>query len=343
MRAPRSGPVAAASSVNSPRLSGVFDGWEQPPAVNKIQSISAVNNRKRPLPTGSSPPMAQWVGQRPQKISRTRRANLVSPVSNQDEVQMSAEGGPTANLGFKLTSRGTTSMLTKGASNSAQQYRVKTETVRSPALFSESEESGGGVDCEGKSKEKVTCDEMEERVSSAVQNVSLSSGTTKRNKMSSREDIGDGIRRQGRSGRTSSFPRVSVSPLREKLESPTSTKPLKSAKPVSEKNGRYLLSTCSLKLNFCFIFFTHDILICVFIYPFSKSGRPHAKKLSDRKINRLGHTQTGGPPDFTGSLKIIHLMCTFKVGLILCFVKHQMIVHDLTFITSQIPNSKSPW
>lgn len=75
-RALRTGPlIAVNSSPNFSRACGPLESWEQPQSVNKVPSTGGVNNRKRPMPTGSSsPPMAQWVGQRPQKMSRTRRA-----------------------------------------------------------------------------------------------------------------------------------------------------------------------------------------------------------------------------------------------------------------------------
>lgn len=251
-RTPRSGLIMAAnSSPNFPRSSGTFDGWEQPPNMNKIQSLSGANNRKRPLPTGSSS-VARWVGQRPQKISRTRRTNLVSPVPHQDEVPLSSEGAPSPDLGSKLTSVGTSSsLLAKGVASGTQQFRIKCENVQSPAQPSESEESGAGEDCETKLMEKGTFGGgVEERVAN-VQNIGPL-GLTKKSKLSNKEDIGDGVRRQGRSGRTSPFSRVSNSPIREKLDSPSS-KPLRNAKPVSDKSGRYTVFTSEniSRVSFC--------------------------------------------------------------------------------------------
>lgn len=268
-RGPRTGPVAANSSLNFPRTSGALEGWEQSPGVNKIHSIGATNNRKRPMPTGSSsPPMAQWGGQRPQKISRTRRANLVSPVSNHDEVQISSEGC-TPDFGARMASTGNSGLLlARGVGNGSQHGKMKLENVSSPARLSESEESGAG---ENRSKEKGmgSC-EAEERSVNGIQNVGPSVLLAKKNKILIREEIGDGVRRQGRSGRGSAFSRASISPMREKFENPTTTKPLRSARPGSDKNG-------------------------------SKSGRPPLKKQSDRKaLTRVGQTPNSGSPDFTG-------------------------------------------
>lgn len=270
-RAPRTGPVTpTSSSPNFPSPNGSLDGWEQYPSMNKVHPIAGSNNRKRPLSSGSSsPPMAQWVGQRPQKISRTRRTNLVSPVSNLDEMQVSAEGC-SPDLSSKNTSLGTNgSLLSKGGLNGTQQLRLKHENISSPARLSESEESAGGEIRDGRSKDKgLANNEVEERTIDALQHVGSPVLFMKKNKLLNREEIGDGVRLQGRTGRGSSSPRISVSPRRDKLDSPTSIKPLKNSRPGSDKNG-------------------------------SKSGRPPLKKLSDRKITRLGLTPTGSP-DCTG-------------------------------------------
>ncbi|GAV58381.1 hypothetical protein CFOL_v3_01915 [Cephalotus follicularis] len=261
-RAPRTGPVMAGnSSPNFPRTTGALDSWEQPPTL-KAHSLGGANNRKRPMPTGSTTPrMTQWVGQRPQKISRTRRANLVSPVSNLDEVQTLSEGFP-SDVGVRTTSIGTNGLLlARGVAHGTHQYRVKHEYVSSPARLSESEEFGAG---ENRLKEKGSgSNEVEERVVNAVHSIGPSLLLSKKNKILNKEEVGDGVRRQGQTGRGSSFSRASsLSPMREKLENTALTKPLKNA---------------------------------------SKSGRPPLKKLSDRKgFTCIGHTPNGVSPDFTG-------------------------------------------
>ncbi|KAL5568604.1 hypothetical protein UlMin_025179 [Ulmus minor] len=269
-RAPRSGPVIAGnSSPNFPRTSGSLECWEQPASVNKIHSLSVANNRSRPIPTGSSsPPMAQWVGQRPQKISRTRRANLVSPVSNYDEVQ-TPEGCSPSELGTRFTFSGTNGSPAKCTSNGVQQFKVKLETNSSPVRLSESEESGACENREIRLKEKGAGNgEVEDRAANSIQNIGPSTLHTKKNKITIKEESGDGIRRQGRSGRGSSFPRVNISPVKEKLENMASVRPLKSVRPGSEKNG-------------------------------SKSGRPPLKKVLERKaFARLGNAYASGSPDF---------------------------------------------
>ncbi|XP_070031362.1 uncharacterized protein [Nicotiana tomentosiformis] len=269
-RAPRSGSLAAASSPsNIPRLPGTLESWEQPPNVNKNLAVGGATNRKRPLPTGSSsPPITQWIGQRPQKISRTRRANLISPVSNQDEVEVPSEACSPSDFGARLTPGVTSgSILSKAANNVTQNLKVKAESVLSPARLSESEESGAG---ENRLKEKggSTC-EGEEKIVNTVQSNGISTSHMKKNKFLVKEEIGDGVRRQGRSGRGSAFSRSSISPTREKFENQVTAKPLRNSRPASEKHG-------------------------------SKSGRPLKKHLERKGFSRLGNSLSSGSPDFTG-------------------------------------------
>ncbi|XP_028081625.1 uncharacterized protein LOC114283022 isoform X3 [Camellia sinensis] len=269
-RAPRTGSVTAAnSSPNIPRVSGAPESWGQPSNVNKIHSIGGANNRKRAMPSGSSSPsMAQWVGQRPPKMSRTRRANLVSPVSSHEETQISSEGCSPSDFGSRINSSGTNGLVfPRGVANGAQKFKVKLENLSSPARFSESEESGAG---ENRLKEKAMgSEEVEEKAVTAVQNAGTSVFLSKKSKSLIKEEISDGVRRPGRSGRGSSFSMASISPVREMLENAATTKPLRSTRPGSDKNG-------------------------------SKTGRP-LKKLLDRKgFSRRGHMLSSDSPDFTG-------------------------------------------
>lgn len=240
-RAPRSGPMVAGNlSPNFPRTSGSLEGWEQTANVNKIHSMSGANNRNRAMPTGSSSsPMAQWVGQRPQKISRTRRSNLVSPVSNHDDVQMSPEGCSPSDLSTRLTFSANNGSPARGMSNGAQQFRAKQDNILSPARLSESEESGACENHEIRLKEKgAGSNEVDDRGANACQNTVPLTVLTKKSKIIIKEETGDNVRRQGRSGRGSAFPKVNISPVKEKLENLASAKPLKSSRLGSEKSGR---------------------------------------------------------------------------------------------------------
>ncbi|XP_058204443.1 uncharacterized protein LOC131318578 isoform X2 [Rhododendron vialii] len=264
-RASRSGPVTAANS--SPNIPHVAEGWEMLPTVSKVPSIGGGNSRKRAMASGSSssPPMAQWVGQRPQKISRTRRANLVSPVSNLEEMQISLEASSPSDFAARINSRGMNgSLLLRGISNSTQQLKSKRKSVSTPdASFSENEEAGN------KLKERVTgIVEVEEKAVNAVLNAGPSVFLTKNEKPHIKEESSDGVQRQGRSGRGSPF--AGISPMREKLENnKVATKPLRSTRPGSDKSG-------------------------------SKAGRPLKKGLDRKGFSHRGHMQNSGSPDVTG-------------------------------------------
>ncbi|KAK1300319.1 hypothetical protein QJS10_CPB13g01594 [Acorus calamus] len=258
------------SNVHSmPRndLEGALDAWEQPPCLSKVQPLIGPNNRKRPMPTGSSsPPVTQWGGQRPQKSSRTRRTNLVSPVSNQEDPQMLHDEFSVPEAGPKLPpAEGSGPLLSRVMSTGASQFRLKLDNVPSPAGPSESEESGAA---EMKSKEKgVENGEDDDGTVNEVQKAASFLLPTKKNKLI-KEDIGDGVRRQGRSGRVSAQGRTCLPLAREKLEKTALTKPLRSGRP--EKGE-------------------------------SKVGRPPSKKASDRKtFHRIGVIGNSGSSEFIG-------------------------------------------
>lgn len=238
-RAPRSGLLI--NSSNFPRTMGGNDGWEQTPSLSKVQSLSGPVNRKRPLPTGSaSSPVAQWVGQRPQKMSRTRRTNVVSPVSNLDETQTSTDSFSGADVGARLTPTESSGLLlARGVASSGQLIKVKFENIASPAGFSESEESGA-MDNKSKDKE-IEIGDTEDGGMSSGHRVSTLILPTKKNKLSLKEESGDGIRRQGRSGRSSMQSKAGLPLMKEKLEIGETNKPLRSGRPGSDRSERFAL------------------------------------------------------------------------------------------------------
>ncbi|KAL2943109.1 Guanine nucleotide-binding protein-like alpha-11 subunit [Bienertia sinuspersici] len=266
-RALRNGSASVGNSSPSfSRMSGAVEDWEQSVNVNKVHPLAGVNNRKRPLPTeSSSPPMAQWGGQRPQKISRNRRTNIVSPTSNPDEVQMSSEGC-TPDFSTRI-SGAVNGFPVRNIMSSSQQLKAKLDNAPSPARLSESEENSA-ADNRLKDKE-VGGSEMDDKSLNSHQHIGPGV-FPKKNKLLVKGEIGDGVRRQGRSGRGSLLPKGGISPFREKLENSSMAKPVRNARPGSEKNG-------------------------------SKSGRPPLKKHSDRKgFTRLGPLPNSSSPDFTG-------------------------------------------
>ncbi|XP_073122098.1 uncharacterized protein [Henckelia pumila] len=274
-RAPRSGSTISTNAAsNIPRLPGTLESWEQPQGVSKAPSIVGVNNRKRAMPAGSSsPPITQWGGQRSNKISRTRRTNLM-PV-NHDEVQIPFEACSPSSFGPRLSIAATNaSLLSKSAPNGNQNFKSKPESVPSPSRLSDSEESGA---VENRNKERVVGNGgMEEKAANAGMNVMPSVIPVEKNKNIVKKESGDGVRRQERSGRVSPFSRESVSPLREKVDNVMPVvKPLRNVRSGSDKNG-------------------------------SKSGR-RLKKLADRRgFPRIGHLANGGSPDCSGESEDDH-------------------------------------
>ncbi|GMI97254.1 SAGA complex subunit 1 [Hibiscus trionum] len=263
-RAPRTGSIMVLDSSSKVHLSsGALQGWDQS-NPNKIQALGVVNNKKRPMSTGSSShAISQWGGQRPHKISRTRRANLVSPVANA-EAQVSSQGFATPNFGAKVSIGTGGSLLGSSVDNVTPNIKRELENVSSPFVLSESEESGAG---DNKSKEKGidTC----EVTLPASQKAGAFFLPTRKNKNTN--EIGDGFRRQGRHG--SSAPPLAkpgVHPIREKSDNLTTTKLIRSARSASDKNR-------------------------------SKTGRPPSKKLKDRKVStRVGLMLNNVSSDFTG-------------------------------------------
>lgn len=236
-RAPRTGSVMALeSSPNVHPQSGVLQDWEQPTGLNKISVVGMSGNQKRQASTGSSiHHMAGWGGQRSNKNSRSRRTNLVPPVSNNAEVQISSQDFTNPDLNARTSCVGTNgSMLASSTDDSTPKVKSDTENVASLYSLSESEESGAG---ENKIKER--------RIDSgsAALTTPHKAGAfilpMKKNKIPTGE-IGDGVRRQGRSGRGSSLTRPGIRPTLDKSESPPTTKPLQNVMPISDKNKRCL-------------------------------------------------------------------------------------------------------
>lgn len=243
-RAPRTGSVMGLdSSPNVYHSSGAFQGWEQNTGVHKVPLVRMTNSQRHTISTGSSiHPMAQWVGQRPHKNSRTRRANLVSPVSNHAE----AQNLTSTDFSAKSSSLGTNASLLAGSvDNNTLKVKREPENVSSPFGLSESEESGVG---ETKLREKGLDNGNAPLV--ATHKTGTFVLPTKKNKMPGNE-TGEGVQRQGRSGRSSSIIKPAIPPSGEKLDNRSMTKPPPTLRPSSEKNRRFklLLCFCTIKIS----------------------------------------------------------------------------------------------
>ncbi|GFP79433.1 hypothetical protein PHJA_000086800 [Phtheirospermum japonicum] len=252
VRAPRSGSIGGVSKlsqvVQRPTSS---NDWEVSNCTSKIPGGLGANSRKRTPSARSSSPVANWA-QRPQKISRTaRRTNLLPIVPGNDE-------NPVVEA--------TSDMMAERRfpANSPQQVKIKSDNF-SPAALSESEESGAA---EIKSRDKnKKCDEIDEKSGQNVQKMSTLLLPPRKNKTVNGDDHGDGIRRQGRTGRGFISSR-SLLPLSvEKIGNVGTTKQIRSSRLGLEKNERV--------------------------------GRPPTRKLSDRKAyTRQKHITISAGADF---------------------------------------------
>lgn len=228
VRTPRTGPIMvldSSSKVQPP--SGALQSWEQPASVNKISVLGFGNKKKNAMPMDSSShAMAQWVGQRPNKNSRSKRANLVPPVSIHAEAQSSPQGLATPDFSPRTSFGVGGSVLASGVDNATLKVKREMENVSSPFGPSESEESGaGGNKLKDRSRESGEVD---------LPMAGTFTLPTRKNKISSYE-IDDGVRRQGRPGSSPSFTRP-IHPMREKSGNVPGTKPIHSARSSSDKN-----------------------------------------------------------------------------------------------------------
>ncbi|WJX28387.1 hypothetical protein P8452_17114 [Trifolium repens] len=261
IRAPRSGSGVASKMSPVIHRATVPNDWELSHCTTTTKPPAGVgtNNRKRAASArSSSPPVASW--QKPQKNSRTaRRTNFIPVVSSNDDSpaldSVSDASGSDLGVGFPKRLSG----------SSPQQIRLKGDPSSSAAL-SESEESGVA---EMKPKEKGRKpDEMDQKAVQNVQKVSNMVPPIKKNKLVSREEHGDSVRRQGRTGRNFPATRSLVPLTSEKSGNIGTLKQLRSSRLGFEKSE-------------------------------SKAGRPPTRKLSDRKAYaRQKHSAISASADF---------------------------------------------
>nr|XP_043620428.1 uncharacterized protein LOC122592297 isoform X2 [Erigeron canadensis] len=257
-RGPRSGSnVVPKSSTVNQRASASSD-WDSGHGTNKNNGAFGSTNRKRTSSTrSSSPPVAQWADRRPQKISRTaRRTNLVPILSNSDDV-------PALDTSDVTGSESGTGFGKRFPVNSPQQFKSKGDHFPSSTL-SESEESGA-AEIRSRDKGKKS-EEVVEKAERNIQKMSTLVPPTRKNKMVNGEDVTDGVRRQGRTGR--GFGARAATPTVEKIRNVGTAKQLRTAKLGFDKSE-------------------------------SKSGRPPTRKLSDRRAyTRQKHTTINTAADF---------------------------------------------
>ncbi|GMI81313.1 SAGA complex subunit 2A [Hibiscus trionum] len=259
-RGPRSGSGVAPKLSPLVHRATTSNDWELSHCTNKPPTAGGANNRKRTSAQSSSPPVTHWASQRPLKSSRTaRRTNLVAIVSTNDETPsldtMSDMAGDEIGSGFAR----------RLSSSSTRQVKLKGDALSSTAL-SESEESGAA---ESKSKEKVKMSgEIDEKAGQSVQKVSNLAIPSRKRKLMAGEDNGDGVRRQGRTGRGIISSRSPVPMTIEKFGNVGTAKQLRSARLGLDKAE-------------------------------SKAGRPPTRKLTERKAYaRQKHAAINAAADF---------------------------------------------
>lgn len=231
VRAPRSGSGVAPKLSPVVHRANVQNDWELSNCTNKPPAAVGVNNRKRMASTrSSSPPVAHWASQRPQKISRTaRRTNLVPIVSSNDET-------PNLDTGSDVTSNDIGLGFAKRLPGSSpQQVKLKSDPLSS-ATLSESEESGA-VETKSRDKSRKS-DEIDEKAGQNVQKVSSLVQPSRKNKPVAGEELGDGVRRQGRTGRGFTSTRSLMPMTVEKLGNVGTAKQLRSARLGFDKTER---------------------------------------------------------------------------------------------------------
>lgn len=234
-RAPRTGSSMSIDSTSVPPLSGVLQAWEQHTSQKKIQAASGINNQKNAMPNGSSIAMAQWVGQRTHKTSRTRRTNLVSPVSNNAEAQICNQGVATSDFHARTSSVGAGgAQLASSLDNHTPKCKKELQNASSPYGLTGSEELGAS---ENKWKDKGANNSDIPVATDQKAGAYLS--PMKRSKLPNNES-GDGVRRKGRSGRgpTTMMTRPGIPPMRIKSENVPTKKHLEDMKPLIDNNKR---------------------------------------------------------------------------------------------------------
>ncbi|XP_048562220.1 uncharacterized protein LOC125543016 isoform X1 [Triticum urartu] len=217
------------------RSAGVSDECEEAPCSNKASPLRSMTNRKRSggsTPSNASTPPIAWVGQRPQKISRTRRANVVSPVSNLDEAL--SDGSPLDTAARSASIESCSILLPKTVTGSNSQTVAKIDNISSPVgLF----ESGRLAATESMAKEKVkNSGELENEEATAVHNATGSIVPSNKAPSKEKPEHG-GVLRHGRSGRGSMDLKGCSSISEENLDATGTRKPLKCGRAGEENNG----------------------------------------------------------------------------------------------------------
>ncbi|KAA8534812.1 hypothetical protein F0562_029746 [Nyssa sinensis] len=259
-RAPRSGSGVLPKLSPVVQRTTVVNNWEHSHCTSKLPAAVGANNRKRTPSTQSlSPPFTHWAGQRPQKISCTaRRKNFVPIVSSNDET-------PSLDTLSDVGNENGSGFARPLPSNSPQQLKLKGGNFSTAALSENEESEAAETKCRDKGKKS---DEMDNKACQNVQKVSSIVLPSRNNKLVGGEDLGDGMRRQGRTGRGLTSTRSPMPMTVEKHGPVRTAKQLRSARLGFDKTE-------------------------------SKAGRPPNRKPSARKAYmHQKHTTVNAAADF---------------------------------------------
>lgn len=226
-RAPRTGSIMAVNSSSDVQVSEACEGWEQPTSTNKVISLGLMQSQHGNM--NSSQTLGKWVGQRQQKSSRSRRTNVVSPVSNHDEGQISSISTASPAIGLRNSLNGISGCLdTVDAQCDTPKSKVKVESAASSVRLSEGEETKGSVN---KTEEKGTVIDVVVNGKGKVRSFLF---PMKRNKNVVNDNVADGVRRQGRMRGSSSL-RPGIPQCDTKSENVSMVKPIQNVRPGSDK------------------------------------------------------------------------------------------------------------
>jgi hypothetical protein len=238
-RAPRSNLVAGGNqSAQMGRSSSFADVREKASVTSpaKPQVPSGPTNRKRAAPSrSSSPPVASWGSSRPQKMARARRVNVLPPVSLSVPPKEEANGVDEVGAGLRegnasvatpssrptLGGAGGGGSLAKrggqGVPSKPERSVVSVGPVESEEYLEEGQKKGRRrkqEDEDGELKVSVANERSGSVVVATSRGVVLGAGEE--------SGGGDGVRRQGRTGRGPATARVAaVSSAMEKAEGAT--------------------------------------------------------------------------------------------------------------------------
>ncbi|KAL2650067.1 hypothetical protein R1flu_018195 [Riccia fluitans] len=253
-RAPRSSSGAGGVPAHLSRNASFGENRDRHAPPPKVQAPvpTAPPNRKRPAPSRSSSPPAQWAVQRPQKMARiARRVNHMpgavareEPIATTNESPVNRDNGAPS-VGARSSTglasgSGVARRVSVSGTHAHPQTKPKvTERVTTSVGLSESDESEDDAE-KAKEKPKKQGDWEQKPAPPNGQKMGSLAAPAKKTRVATKEEgVGDGVRRQGRSGRGAVGPRTSmVSPVVEKVEPSGNAKQLRSVRVGPEKHER---------------------------------------------------------------------------------------------------------